>query len=267
MSDKVLGSDENLASGWGAVRPSYKMVFGLSVITLSLVVPHALFSLVAFVFVGFVLQVFAKISWSKYLARYEVPAVFIIISLITILIEFGDIPLLGTVLWSAGDGRGIFITWAAVRHSAELGARVIGSLSGLFFISLSCSMVDILQQLRRLHVPIFFITIMEMIYRFSQSIGASFRRMIVSQHLRLGYFNLFRGVKSLGIAMGRLFSRVLLRSEKTSVALDLRLYQGSLQTLPKTYPVLRKEQRQIVVATIVVFLLGGGFTALYLMSP
>lgn len=249
-------------NAWATVKPSLKLLYGLTVCFLSLAVPHFLFGYLIFFLVLFVLAHFAKIKPKKFLRSYKVPLIFILISLITIVFEFGTFPQNTEILWSSGEGSGIFVTREGLWHAFVLSSRVIGSLAGLFTIALTCSLPDILQAMKNLHFPDIFLSMTELIYRFSMSIYDNFQNVITAQEQRLAYFNPLRGIPALGQALARVFSKLLNKSKTTSAALDLRLFKGRLNTLPISYPEQPEKEREIFFNWLFLLLLAICFTML-----
>lgn len=247
---------------WAELNPVFKLSFALMISFLTLLVPHPLFGYFIFLFTALILRYVAKLPWRYYFRAYRVPLVFILISMVTIVFEFGAIPVEKELLWVWGEGRGVFVTRSGLDNAFSLLGKVLGSLAGLFALALTSSMIDILHCLKNLHFPTVFLTMMEMLYRFSMSIYSSFKQLITAQELRLAYGSLRRGIPALAQALGRVFSNLLKRSRNTATALDLRLFRGELITLPKSYPSMPKEEREILFASALILFAALIFTFL-----
>lgn len=245
---------------WAVVRPNLKLLLGFSFIVLSLIVPNPWFGFFVCAFTAVVLAIYAGIAPRKFFAAYKLPAIFIVIGLVTLLMEFGTFPIDKPLLFTWGETRGLFISEDGLQQTIRLSSKVIGSLAGLFMISLTCSLVDVLQTLKTWHVPGAFITMMELIYRFSMSLYEHFQNLITAQEQRLAFSRLKHGIPALGQGLGRLFSRLLHKSERTAIALDLRLYQGSLNTLPIHYPKRAQQEKEILGAFLVLLLAALAFS-------
>ena len=245
---------------WAELNPSFKLGFGLMISFLTLLVPHPIFGFFIFLLTAAILRYVANLPLRYYFRAFRIPLVFILISVLTIVFEFGVIPREKDLFFVWGQASGIFVTRSGLAHAGSLLAKVLGSLAGLFAISLTTSMVDILHCLKSLHFPTVFLTMMELLYRFSMSIYTSFKQFITAQELRLAYGSLRRGIPALAQGLGRVFSNLLRRSRNTAIALDLRLFQGELITLPKTYPAMPKEEKEILFASAYVLLAALIFT-------
>jgi cobalt/nickel transport system permease protein len=149
-----------------------------------------------------------------------------------VLLEGGgvsDLVWAGDLVW---DGGFIVITHTSLVRSLQLTARAMGSLSCLYFLSLTTPMVDLISQLRAWHFPLLLLELMELVYRFLFVTLDISRSMIKAQQMRLGYRDLRTGLRSLGQGLAVLLSRTFQRSNMIYSALECRLYSGSLASLP-----------------------------------
>ena len=161
------------------------------------------------------------------------------------------------VIWALNReaSRSLILTNVGLEQGIQLISRALGAVFALYFISFSTPLNDILIQLRRLHVPMFLITLMFLVYRFIFIIYHAFQTLIDAQSLRMGYYGLKTGLKSLGGAMGSLFSRIFIYADRMEESLACRLYNGSLLTLE---PIWNLDRIKLCTCYLISsFILGG----------
>ncbi|MDO5015413.1 MAG: CbiQ family ECF transporter T component [Eubacteriales bacterium] len=246
-----------MPSTWSQARPNYRIGLGLAILLSALLAPWPWLGLILVILTAELLRRFFAVSWTRFLRCYRIPLIYLILSVITVAFEYGNFPPTENLLFAWGSGRGLFMTKTGGVEALLLTTRILSALASLFFIRLSCSMVDFMQGLKSWHLPEGILTLMELIYRLTFTLHHNLQTKIDSQHQRLGYVGLRRGLRSLGLALGSGFSAALKKSERMGRALELRLYQGSLQTLPKLYPNSGPAEKQIKLALILLLIFTG----------
>jgi cobalt/nickel transport system permease protein len=101
--------------------------------------------------------------------------------------------------------------------------------------------------------------LMELIYRFLFVTLDIARNMIRAQVMRLGYRNLKTGMHSLGQGLAVLLSRTLTRSNTIYSALECRLYDGTLASLPVRVPYIVHSNSVVGICLSPLFFLFGFF--------
>lgn len=216
------------------MHPGVKFGFGIVWMIMVLVVNLWLFSLAAFLLMAALLITMAGIPATALWRSLRAPVLLIAIAVVTIACSVGA-PAKDRVqiLWAfrSGAPTTLYISRESLMQAFGLAARGLGAVGALFFIAFSTPLNDLFILLRRFRVPMFLITLMAMIYRFVFLIQDAFQTLINAQHLRMGYYGLNTGLRSLGTAMGALFVKVFTRSAQLEDSLDCRLYNGSLLTM------------------------------------
>lgn len=231
------------------IHPGYKFALGLCLITASLGVESVIFGLGIFLYAGLILFFEAGISPRQYLHAYKLPFIFIVVAVISVMLQTGT-----SVNTSETNHyiihNFLYFNRSSLLLSIRLFSRIMGCLSGLFFISLTTTMPDFFDLLKRLHAPVFLLSMMELIWRFTFLFAERFSQTISAQDQRLGYRGLKRGIRSLGMVMGQIFSSMFQKSERMSTALEQRLYHGSLQGLTKVYAQDKKCEFSLILFSI-----------------
>ncbi|HHX37147.1 MAG TPA: cobalt ECF transporter T component CbiQ [Clostridiaceae bacterium] len=241
------------------LHPAVKLLFGGGIMIMVMAISHWLYSLFAVLVVTATLKCLAGIPVKTFFRLLRPPLIFLAIGFLTIILTVGAPEHSEViVLWACNPraANTIILTDVGLQQGIHLIARALGAICALYFISFSTPLNDVLIQLRKLHVPMFLITLMFLVYRFIFIIFYAFQTLIDAQNLRMGYHGLKTGVRSLGSAMGALFSRIFTYSDRMEESLACRLFNGSLLTLE---PIWRIKSREMVILAIIlaIFILGG----------
>lgn len=183
------------------------------------------------VFLSVVTVAEGGVNLREYLSLLRLPAVFLLLSALTLLWDFyrelpGDavlsLPFLGGFL-------------AVVPAAQSLGmvvlSRTLGAVSCLYFLSLSTPLPELLQVLRRAHVPAVVVELAVLIYRYIFILFVTFRDMKDSAASRLGYRGLRRSLHTTGLVYGGLLANSFRRAGACFDAMESRCYAGQIAFL------------------------------------
>jgi len=113
--------------------------------------------------------------------------------------------------------------------------RALGGAAAMNFLAMTTPVVDLVDLLRRLHVPAWLVDLIVAMYRFIFVLLDALERMITAQDSRLGYCSVRRGMASVGILAAGLFVNAIQRTRRLQTSLDARGYDGELRVLPSRY--------------------------------
>ncbi|WP_260286200.1 cobalt ECF transporter T component CbiQ [Peribacillus aracenensis] len=224
-------------NGLKDVHPLEKMVFALSLLLFSLTVRDMTVSLITFTVMSALIIFAAKIPFSYYLKLLLLPGFFILSGTITILFSFtSKFTSLSNIWWSWKVGNWqIFISDDSIGTVIDLIIVVLGSISCLYFLTLTTPITVILSVMRKLKVPSLLVDLIELTYRFIFIFLETALAIHQSQASRLGYGSLRKGIRSLGLLTSSLFLGVLQRSGHLTMAMNARGYQENLSYIEDTY--------------------------------
>ena len=234
------------------VHPMEKFFFAMATMFICLA-GNSIFVLLLILFLMAGVTVFkGGIPLSFIFKLMLIPFAFLIISTLTIAVNV--IHDTGNLVWGFGAfGTTLGITKDSINHAAVLFVKALGSVSCLYFLSLTTPMVDIISILRRLKVPTLFVELMSLIYRFIFVLMNTSDRIFTSQTSRLGYFGLKNSYNSLGQLATTLFVRSYKRSQDLFTALESRCYNGDLKVLEQQYHYSGRNITLILAVDIVLF--------------
>lgn len=181
-----------------------------------------------FVFLSFVTVAAGGVKPKEYLSLLGLPAVFLLLSGLTLLWDFyPELPKEAVV------SVPVFGGWLAVAPAAQrLGmlvlSRALGAVSCLYFLSLSTPLPELLQVLRRVHIPAVVVELAVLVYRYIFLLLATFRDMKDSAASRLGYRGLKRSLRTTGLVYGGLLANSFRRAGACFDAMESRCYTGQI---------------------------------------
>lgn len=124
---------------------------------------------------------------------------------------------------------------ASLALALLLVTRALGCAAAMNFLALTTPLVDSVELLRRLRVPVLLIDLMSLMYRFIFILLASMQRMTIAQQGRLGYATRRAALRSTGLLASQLFVDAYQRSRRMHLALESRGYTGDMRVLPVIY--------------------------------
>ena len=238
-------------SGLRNVSPGLKT--GFSVLSLLLCVGASdgvvgIFVVLSMVlFMGFL----GKTPFDNIIELLKIPLLFLFVSCLVILLEAVREPM---GLWQMKlGGIWLCVTADSLHRAVTLFFQSMGAVCCLYFLSASTPMPQIIEVLRRCHVPELVIELMYLIYRYLFVLLEVQRQLTVAATTRLGYVGLRRSVSTAGLVSGTLLASSFRRSRACFDAMESRGYDGKLAFLSHT-PRLQRAHVLAAAAYVLVLL-------------
>lgn len=208
------------------VNPNMKFAIGMFLLVLSLINPYNYISLLIITIMSFVIVIIAKIELKDYIHFIKIPLVFLIISIVMILLTFSKDK--DSLLYSIKVGSlYIGVSNESIISSTHLFFRALSCLTCIYFIMLTTPFNQLIFVFKKLHLPDVVLEISMLMYRFIFIFMEEVADIRKSQELRFGYINLKNGYNSFGLLVNMLFQRMMIRYDEMSIALDMKLYDGT----------------------------------------
>lgn len=115
----------------------------------------------------------------------------------------------------------------SIISSTHLFFRALSCLTCIYFIMLTTPFNQLIFVFKKLHLPDIVLEISMLMYRFIFIFMEEVADIRKSQELRFGYINLKNGYNSFGLLVNMLFKRMMIRYDEMSIALDMKLYDGT----------------------------------------
>jgi cobalt/nickel transport system permease protein len=148
----------------------------------------------------------------------------------------------------------IGVTAQDLNTAEHLFFKSLGSVSCLYFLSLTTPMLEIISVLRKLKVPALIIELMSLVYRFIFVLLETAVTIHTSQSSRLGYVTLKSGFRSTSQLFYSLFIRSFQRSQAVATALAARCYNGEIRVLEKEYTLSVRNYVLVIVVELVLIM-------------
>lgn len=210
-------------------NPYSKLLFGIANLLLCIICRSYLVSVV--VFIGMLLCIvnMSGMPLKAYSKLLLVPLIFLIISTITIVFEFGNVEPARVVISLAGGY--IHATASSIEKGFSLFLSSFAAISCLYFIAVTTPVIDIIQVLRSIHCPKILIELMFLIYRFIFLLFETGNAITVAQDCRLGH----KDAKTSMVSTSKMAAVLLVRAYQKADALfnsmEARGYDGDICVL------------------------------------
>ena len=219
-------------SGLRNVSPGLKTAFSVLVLLLCVGASDAvvgtavaLSMILAMVFLG-------KAPAVRVAALLRIPLMFLLVSCLVILLEVCREPV---GLWQLRLGsRWLCVTSQSLHHAVTLFFQAMGAVCCLYFLSSTTPMSQLIDVLRRCHVPELVIELMYLIYRYLFVLLDVQRQLTTAASARLGYDGFRRSISTAGRVSGTLLASSFRRSRACFDAMESRGYDGKLMFLSHT---------------------------------
>lgn len=222
-----------------SVNGEEKFVFTLLTLLFCVVSRSILLAGIVFASTGILTIYVGGIPASRYFRLLRVPLVFLALSTAAVVINISRIPLDGFAIPMGGW----YLTGsiAGLTRGIRLFTTALASVSCLYFLSLSTPMPDLLEVLRRFHVPDLLLELMLLTYRYIFLLLKTASSITAAQHSRLGNHSLSATRSSLAQMAGAVFLAALKRSSAQYDAMESRCYDGTIRCLKEHYPAKPRE--------------------------
>lgn len=238
------------ASRLKVINPAEKIFFAIITLGVCLWANNFIVSMLVIGIMTLLITKLGKTKLSIFFKLMMIPIAFLIIGILTIIISY-SINKENFFLSFRFVSGWIGISKVGLSQGLNMFFKVMGSLSCLYFISLTTPMIDVISVLSKLKVPSFLIELISLVYRFIFIILETSEMMFISQSSRLGYRDIRTSYKSLGALASTLFIRSFKRANDLYTALEARGYNGELRVIEEKV----RKRRYIYIITIVINLI------------
>lgn len=123
-------------------------------------------------------------------------------------------------------------TQEGLQAGGLIAARVMGGMGILLLLSSTTPAYEIFRTLRWFRIPLLWVEIAMLVYRYIFVLIDLTHDSALAQKLRLGYRDTQTSLRSLGILSGSVLVRALDQAIRTSEAMNLRGYAGTIPVKP-----------------------------------
>ncbi|KON90053.1 hypothetical protein AF332_26760 [Sporosarcina globispora] len=211
-------------SGLKDVHPVEKVSFALTFLLFTIITKNIWVAGFTFTVMSIGVIFKADIPLKAYLKLLSVPFAFLITSLVAILFSFTPIDQIDLeVLWVKKFGPWqIYVSPYNVNQAYQLTATVLASVSCLYFLVLSTPLHQLVWVLKKAKLPIVFIELIGLTYRFIFVYLENMHEIYIAQSSRLGYQNYQSWIKSVSQLIASLFIKSIRSAKELQIAIDSR---------------------------------------------
>ncbi len=184
---------------------------------------------------GFFTVVIGGIPIKRYIGFMLIPITFILLSSVAIAVNFTTSPV--ETHYIKISYLYMYISYDSLWTSVKVSTKALGCVSALYMLALSTPVGELINVLKKAHLPNIFTSLMDMIYRFIFILSEQVSRMTVSARSRLGYEGFFRSCSTFGKISANLFIVSLKKGSKTYDAMVSRCYDGEVYFLDEEKPI------------------------------
>lgn len=211
-------------------NPNLKFSIGMLLLILSLINPYNIISMAIIFIMSIVIVGIAKIQLKDYIRFIKIPLIFLVISILMILFSVAQSK--GSLLYSIKIGSiYIGISNETIYTASHLFFRSLSCLTCIYFVMLTTPFNQLIFILKKMHLPDIFLEISMLMYRFIFIFLEEVSDIRKSQELKFGYISLKNAYQSFGLLVNMLFKRMMIRYDEMSIALDMKLYDGTFHII------------------------------------
>jgi cobalt/nickel transport system permease protein len=212
-------------------HPAEKILFAAVTVTICLVSRSPVVCLLGLLLAALEVTVLAGISPGAFWYFIRLPIGFILIGVVTIAVVGVPAGGAGSLVAVPFGPWTIGVTAGSLVEAGRVLSVSLASVSVTLALALTTPMVDLTEQLRRWRVPVLFVELMTLIYRFIFVLLETAQAMRLAQEARLGYSSWRRWLRSAGMLASNLYLRANVRAGALFTALSARGYTGDLTVL------------------------------------
>jgi len=182
---------------------------------------------------SFIIVYLGKTPFRTYFHALTLPVAFVVISTVTIILNFSKTPLDAFAI--AVGGIYITASYQGIAFAIKLFITAISSVSALYVLNFTTPMTDIISACRKIHVPELFTELMLLIYRFIFVLNVTANSIMTAQKSRLGNKTFGISCQSFGQMGSALFIKAMKRSSALYDAMEARCYDGTIRVLEEEH--------------------------------
>jgi cobalt/nickel transport system permease protein len=215
-------------------NPAVKAAFAVGSLLICVGARSFVISFIILMIMGGLTVLSGRISVLRYIGLLMIPFSFLALSTLAIVFNLSEQPLnlfnipIGSVY--------LVVSQNSLREGVLLVVVALASVSCLYFLTLSTTMIDLLALLQRLRCPKLMVELMMLIYRYIFVLLDMASAISTSQKCRLGNKDFMTELRSVGQLLAVLLIRSLKKSSLLYDAMESRCYDGDIRVLNEYRP-------------------------------
>ncbi|WP_232695654.1 cobalt ECF transporter T component CbiQ [Brevibacillus daliensis] len=219
------------------LSPQFKVMFGIGMLITVLFVTMRVQWLI-FIWMSLWILYYAKVPLRFYLYLTGASLLFFVASLPALMLEIEWYKQDGLIKavsrgWTLIDTMGYRVYFDSKNAIlvSQLLSRTLAATVCMAFLLLTTPIHQIIQVLRKWHIPEIILDLMMLMYRFLFILFATAREVWIAQKMRGGHGNMAARVKDTGRLVAMLFQKSMRRYQQMNIGLQCRGYDGQLRVI------------------------------------
>ncbi|WP_299091629.1 cobalt ECF transporter T component CbiQ [uncultured Metabacillus sp.] len=239
------------------VHPAEKVGFVMTFLMFTIITKNVVIAMITFSVMSLSIVFAAKIPFSQYLKLLLLPSIFLFTSIAAILVSIAPVYQVNvdTIWFFTIKSWQIYISVANINQAYQLLVTIIGSVSCLYFLILTTPLHQLIWVLRRLKLPVLFIELVGLTYRFIFVLLNKMHEIHLAQSSRLGYQNHRLWISSIAHLIVSLFLKSIQSAKELQIAIDSRGGDMKLYEVELSLSYNRYRCAGILVSIIGLFIL------------
>lgn len=232
-------------SGIREWSPQFKVALSGAALLFCIFADNVCVSLLIALSMGYLTVRKGRVHFHDYADLMEIPLVFMLLSGAAIAVGYSRTAV--GEFCVGGKGFYLYVTAGSLYHTLCILLKAFGAVSAMYMLALSTPVNEIVNVLRRMHLPKFFLELMNLIYRYIFILMDIQLRLKNSAESRLGYCDFKTSCRTFGASMSTLLLLSLKKAGSYYDAMEARCYDGEMLFLEKEKAVTGK---QLVFAAV-----------------
>ncbi|MEG0829119.1 MAG: cobalt ECF transporter T component CbiQ [Anaerovoracaceae bacterium] len=237
------------SSSWRYKSTAVKCGLALGTLLICVGFRSFIISTMVLIIMGSLIIRYSQANLGYYLKLMTAPFVFLLLGTVVIAVNISDTPM---DLFSLQIGsKYLAVSTYSLTYALRLIMVSLGSVSCLYFLILTTTILDLITLLKQLHFPWIFVELMLLIYRFIFVLMDIAVAITTAQNARLGNRSLKIGINSMGNMLASLLMLAMDKSNKLFDSMEARCYEGQLRVIFEARGAKKKE-----IGITVIYLMG-----------
>lgn len=220
-------------------NPAFKVAFSVTILLLCIILNSPYVSVAVILAMAYLSVIKGGIPIHEYLSILMIPIVFILLSTVTMGVDFSNQPI-GQYNLNLGFGY-LYTAQAKLMEMVFLMLKVFGAISAMEMMTLSTPSSEIISVLRKAHVPKLIIELMNLIYRYIFILLDVYAKMKNSADSRQGYCDFKTSCYTFGSVASNMLVVSLKKANAYYNAMEARCYDGDLLFLEEDKKTVAKQ--------------------------
>lgn len=209
--------------------PFAKSAFAVGTLLVCVAARSFVISLIVLIVMGCATVFYSRTSYCHYVKLMLMPFVFLALGTVAIAVNLTEVPM---DLFNIPVGnKYIAVSVYSLLYAVRLIAVSLASVSCLYFLILTTTVMDLLYVLKKLKCPALIIEIMMLTYRYIFVLFDMASAIMTAQNCRLGNVSAKSAINGMGSMLSVILIRAMQKANVLFDAMESRCYDGEIKVI------------------------------------